>query len=98
MILDYAGAFAPHVGALRIGPVDEELLVADSVIVGVKRRPNDELYEQLAGDVGELYIAGDANEPRTVYEAIAEGSAAGRSVGGNPVYTSMPVVEAATAS
>jgi len=98
VILDYAGAFAPHVGALRIGPVDEELLVADSVIVGVKRRPNDELYEQLAGDVGELYIAGDANEPRTVYEAIAEGSAAGRSVGGNPVYTSMPVVEAATAS
>ena len=64
-------------------------------MVGVKRRPSDELYEQLAGAVGELYIVGDANEPRTIYEAVAEGSAAGRSVGGDPIHTTMPVLASA---
>lgn len=47
------------------------------------------------GAVSELYIVGDANEPRTIYEAVAEGSAAGRSIGGDPVHTTMPVLASA---
>lgn len=87
--VDTAGAFAPHTGALRIGPVDEESLPAETVVVGVKRRPVDGLFDSLSGAVPELYIVGDAVEPRTVEEAIAEGSAAGRSIGGPRVSPSM---------
>ncbi len=90
--VDSAGAFPPHLGALRIGPVDEETMQADTVVIGVKRRPVDELYDQLRGKVPELYVVGDANEPRTVEEAIAEGSAAGRSVGAEAPVT--PTMEA----
>lgn len=96
--VDSAGAFAPHTAALRIGPVDEQLLPADTVVIGVKRRPVDDLYDALCGEVGGLYIAGDAIEPRTVEEAIAEGSAAGRSIGGGGVSTSMDPKEAVAAS
>lgn len=88
--VDSAGAFPPHTGTLRIGPVDEETLAADVAVIGIKRRPVDELYDALRGEVDELYSVGDANEPRTVEEAIAEGSAAGRSVGSDtPVAPSM---------
>ncbi len=89
VILDSAGAFPPHTGALRIGPVDEQLVHADSVVIGVQRRPVDRLYDELVGLVDELYIAGDAAEPRTVEEAISEGSAAGRSIGGAAVSPAM---------
>ena len=91
VVVDFAGAFPPHTGALRIGPVDEEVIAGDTVVVGVKRRPSDELCEQLGGEISALYTVGDANEPRTMYEAIAEGSAAGRSIGGDPVHPTMPV-------
>ena len=88
-VIDTAGAFPPHTRALRFGPVDEELVEADTIVLGVARRPSDELYERV--DAPELIIVGDAAEPRTVEEAIAEGSAAARSIGG-PVVT--PVSEA----
>jgi 2,4-dienoyl-CoA reductase-like NADH-dependent reductase (Old Yellow Enzyme family)/thioredoxin reductase len=91
VVIDSAGAFAPHIGALRIGPVDEHELPADVVVIGVKRRPADELYDQLAGSVPELYLVGDASVPRTVEEAVAEGSAAARSLGGDRVDPSMMV-------
>ena len=91
VVIDSAGAFAPHIGALRIGPVDEHELPADVVVIGVKRRPADELYDQLAGSLGELYLVGDASVPRTVEEAVAEGSAAARSLGGDRVDPSMMV-------
>jgi 2,4-dienoyl-CoA reductase-like NADH-dependent reductase (Old Yellow Enzyme family)/thioredoxin reductase len=81
VVVDAAGAFPPHTSTLRIGPVDEETLRADTVVIGTKRRPVDELYDELRGAVQELYIVGDAIEPRTVEEAVAEGSAAGRSIG-----------------
>jgi hypothetical protein len=94
VVLDSAGAFPPHTGALRIGPVDEEFIPADTVVIGVARRPVDELYDALVGQVEELYIAGDAAEPRTVEEAIREGSAAARSIGGAVVSPAMEVPSA----
>ncbi|MEA2466617.1 MAG: hypothetical protein QOJ57_743 [Thermoleophilaceae bacterium] len=84
-VVDTAGAFPPHTSALRFGPVDEEILPADTVVIGVPRRPVDALYDELAGTVAELHLVGDAAEPRTVEEAIREGSAAARSIGGPPV-------------
>jgi len=89
VIIDSAGAFAPHTGALRIGPVDEHELPADAVVIGVPRRPCDELYDQLEGASPELYLVGDASTPRTVEEAVAEGSAAARSIGGARIEPSM---------
>jgi 2,4-dienoyl-CoA reductase-like NADH-dependent reductase (Old Yellow Enzyme family)/thioredoxin reductase len=89
VIIDSAGAFAPHTGALRIGPVDEHELPADAVVIGVPRRPCDELYDQLEGAGPELYLVGDASTPRTVEEAVAEGSAAARSIGGARIEPSM---------
>ena len=53
--------------------------------------------ERLAARAMESLLVGDAVEPRTVYEAVAEGSAAGRSVGGERVYPTMSVGEAAVA-
>jgi 2,4-dienoyl-CoA reductase-like NADH-dependent reductase (Old Yellow Enzyme family) len=94
VVLDSAGAFPPHTGALRIGPVDEEFIPADTVVIGVARRPVDELYDALVGQVEELYIVGDAAEPRTVEEAIREGSAAARSIGGAVVSPAMEVPSA----
>ena len=94
VVIDSAGAFNPHPSVLRTGPVDEELLPLDTVVLGVRRRPNDELYEQLDGRVSELYLVGDAVDPRTVEEAVAEGSAAARSVGG-PLVTSVGEVDPA---
>jgi 2,4-dienoyl-CoA reductase-like NADH-dependent reductase (Old Yellow Enzyme family)/NADPH-dependent 2,4-dienoyl-CoA reductase/sulfur reductase-like enzyme len=92
VVIDTAGAFPPHTATLRIGPVDEETMPADIVVIGTKRRPVDELYDLLRGSVPELYIVGDAIEPRTVEEAIAEGSAAARSVGAMAAVT--PTMEA----
>lgn len=94
-LVDTAGAFPPHTSALRFGPVDEELLPADTIVIGVPRRPSDELYDALAGLVAELHLVGDAAEPRTVEEAIREGSAAARSIGGAAVS---PVTELSPAA
>jgi hypothetical protein len=83
--------------SVRIGPVDESEIEVDSVVLAIRRRPEDGLYEQLIGRGVEPILVGDAVEPRTVYEAVAEGSAAGRSVGGERVHPTMPVRKAALA-
>jgi 2,4-dienoyl-CoA reductase-like NADH-dependent reductase (Old Yellow Enzyme family)/NADPH-dependent 2,4-dienoyl-CoA reductase/sulfur reductase-like enzyme len=79
VVLDLAGAFPPFTGSTRIGPIDETLLPADTVVLGTLRRANDELYESLRG-LPELHIVGDALEPRTVAEATVEGASAARRV------------------
>ena len=97
VVVDQPGAFPPHLGSVRIGPVDESVLEADSVVLGIRRRPSDELYESLGGPSGSAFLVGDAVQPRTVYEAVAEGSAAARSVGGPRVHPTMPLREGAPA-
>ena len=97
VVVDQPGAFPPHLESLRIGPVDESVIEADSVVLGIRRRPVDELYEALGGAGGSAILVGDAVQPRTVYEAVAEGSAAARSVGGERVYPTMPVGQPALA-
>ncbi|MDI7259382.1 MAG: FAD-dependent oxidoreductase [Thermodesulfobacteriota bacterium] len=55
----------------RDGQKDE--LEADTVVLAVGLRPNDELISKLRGKVKELYSIGDCNEPRKVIDAIWEG-------------------------
>jgi 2,4-dienoyl-CoA reductase-like NADH-dependent reductase (Old Yellow Enzyme family) len=90
VVLDSPGAFAPHMNSLRIGPVDERRIEVDSIVLGVRRRPNDTLWEQLAEAGIAARLVGDAVEPRTVGEAVSEGSAAGRSTQSAPVFPTMP--------
>ena len=47
VVPDHPGALAPHLAELRIGPADERTIEADSVALGVHRRPDDGLYESL---------------------------------------------------
>lgn len=48
-------------------------LEADTVVLAVGLRPNDELISKLRGKVKELYSIGDCMEPRKVIDAIWEG-------------------------
>ena len=41
-------------------------------------RPADQLSEKIKGKVAEVYVIGDAKEPRKVLEATAEGAEIGR--------------------
>jgi 2,4-dienoyl-CoA reductase (NADPH2) len=50
-----------------------ELLKADTVINACGYKPNRELYQDLYGEVSELYLIGDSKEPRSAAEAIEEG-------------------------
>ncbi|MFC2033697.1 FAD/NAD(P)-binding oxidoreductase, partial [Chloroflexota bacterium] len=53
---------------------DGEVLsfAADSVVLAVGMRPNNELLEQLKGGPYELYSIGDCVEPRRIANAVAE--------------------------
>ncbi len=59
----------------------EELKVAN-VVLAVGMRSNDTLAEELKaeGTIGELYVIGDCNIPRTMKEAFEEAAMAARSV------------------
>ena len=59
-----------------------EELPVENVVLAVGMRNNNDLAEELkAGDqIGELYIVGDCNLPRTVKESIEEGALAARNV------------------
>lgn len=45
----------------------------DSIVIALGSIPNNELFEELKGEVSEVYIVGDANKPREVMEALLEG-------------------------
>jgi 2,4-dienoyl-CoA reductase (NADPH2) len=36
-------------------------------------RPNDAIYKNLEGKVSELYVIGDARQPREIVDAVYEG-------------------------
>ncbi len=62
------------------GYVDE--LKVENVVLAVGMRSNDTLAEQLKaeGTIGELYVIGDSNIPRTMKEAFEEAAIAARRV------------------
>ncbi|UCE56010.1 MAG: FAD-dependent oxidoreductase [Desulfobacterales bacterium] len=44
----------------------------DTIVLAVGSTPNDTLYKQLEGKVAEIYLIGDAVEPREVVDAVYE--------------------------
>jgi len=53
---------------------------ADTVVICLGSRANDELVRELQGVIGHVISAGDAVKPRQVTEAIAEGALAALSL------------------
>jgi NAD(H)-dependent 7beta-hydroxy-3-oxo-delta4-cholenoic acid oxidoreductase len=51
---------------------------ADSIILAVGTRPVDVLKDQVKDKVVEVYVIGDAKEPRNALDAVAEGAEVGR--------------------
>ncbi len=48
-------------------------LKADAVVLALGAKSRNEIAAQLAGKVSELYVIGDAKQPRRIREAISEG-------------------------
>jgi len=55
----------------------KETIPADTVIIAVGYKANDQLYKALEGKVPEIYCIGNSSEPRRILEAIREGYQAG---------------------
>jgi 2,4-dienoyl-CoA reductase (NADPH2) len=52
----------------------KRLIEADTVVIAVGDKPNQELYQKLFGKVPELYLVGDCIQVRRELEAIREGA------------------------
>ncbi|HEY8477344.1 MAG TPA: NADH:flavin oxidoreductase, partial [Chloroflexota bacterium] len=44
----------------------------DTIVLAAGYRPRNELYHQLRGQVAEVYLVGDALQPRSAVEAVLE--------------------------
>ncbi|MGE5543684.1 MAG: FAD-dependent oxidoreductase [Bacillota bacterium] len=53
---------------------------ADTVVLAVGSRPDNDLFYQLQGAAPEVYLIGDAREPRKAMEAIHEGFRVGNTI------------------
>jgi 2,4-dienoyl-CoA reductase (NADPH2) len=46
----------------------------DTIVLALgSERPNDTIYKNLEGKVSELYVIGDARQPREIVDAVYEG-------------------------
>ncbi len=59
---------------------EHQTVEADTVVLAAGASPNNELYQALQGKIAELYLIGDAIEPRSILEAVAEGGRVGRAL------------------
>jgi 2-enoate reductase len=62
------------------GEGKKESIQADTVILAVGYKKNDDLYKMLEGTVPEVYCLGDSAEPRRIMEAIDDGYRVGTSL------------------
>lgn len=58
----------------------QETLPADTVVVAVGARPNQDLLAAIEERVGEVYTVGDCVQPRRAYQAIHEASKVAREI------------------
>jgi hypothetical protein len=56
------------------------MVPTDNVVAVTDRRSDDGLYSQLAGQVGQVLLAGDAMAPRQAIEAIRDGRRAAQAI------------------
>ncbi len=59
---------------------DETIKGMDSVILALGVEPVDTLSEVIKGKAAEVYVIGDAKEPRNALEAVGEGAAVGMKI------------------
>jgi len=59
---------------------EETILGMDYIILAMGAKSVDKLSDKIKGKVAEVYVIGDAKEPRKALEAIAEGSEVGRKI------------------
>jgi len=57
-----------------------DTIKADTVILAVGYRKNDDLLKALEGEMSEIYCIGDSSEPRRIADAISEGYRTGLSL------------------
>lgn len=57
-----------------------QVIKADTVILAVGSKPDNHLFYQLQGLAPEIYLVGDAREPRKAMEAIHEGFKVGNTI------------------
>jgi 2,4-dienoyl-CoA reductase-like NADH-dependent reductase (Old Yellow Enzyme family)/thioredoxin reductase len=58
----------------------EEKIIGDQIIVAMGAKPINELADSLKNKVPEVYVIGDAKEPRTMFEATHEGAEIARMI------------------
>ncbi len=60
----------------------EEVVITDTdqIVIAMGARSVNDLARKLKGKVAELYVIGDAREPRTAFEATREGAEAARRI------------------
>ena len=59
---------------------DQMHQAADSVILAMGLKPNQDLFKPLKEVFKEFYVIGDCLEPRKIYQAVHEGSFVGRAI------------------
>jgi thioredoxin reductase len=59
---------------------EDSTVAADSVVLAVGAKPDVELLESIKNLVPEVYLVGDAVEPRRILNAISEGYQVGLSI------------------
>jgi 2,4-dienoyl-CoA reductase (NADPH2) len=59
---------------------DERHIAGDTVVLAAGVTPIDDVYQSLQGRVKELYLIGDAKEPRKAFDAIREGFETGMTI------------------
>jgi 2,4-dienoyl-CoA reductase (NADPH2) len=50
-----------------------QTIPADTVVIATGSKTDRRLYDALQGKVGRIILAGDAVEPRSIFEAVADG-------------------------
>jgi len=59
---------------------EESIHNADTIVLALGAKPVDHLFEEIKDKVVEVYVIGDAKEPRKVLEATADGAEVGRKI------------------
>ncbi len=68
-------------GALVIGENwEKKVIPADTIVLAVGSVPNRDLVDKLQGMVPKCFVIGDCRKPRTILEAVAEGSRFAREI------------------
>jgi NAD(H)-dependent 7beta-hydroxy-3-oxo-delta4-cholenoic acid oxidoreductase len=62
------------------GGEEESIHNVDTIVLALGARPVDSLSEKIKGEVAEVFVIGDAKEPRKILEATAEGAEIGRQI------------------